>query len=203
MDETEMVQCASERAKIGIGFSKRNFLRFAGAMEKLKGILLKQGKPSDMWWRRLKSRRTDFSLRTCEPTGIARHDALSRERLQRYFQALGEIILSPNFHDQPCKIWNMDETGMTLAHKPSKVLAKKGAKAIHGKTSTSRELITVIACENAAGDYLPPHFVFLRKTRRKLNGYDIESAMEISSSIKGSNFSVSKSGWTKDGIAKL
>ena len=97
----------------------------------------------------------------------------------------------------------MDETGMTLAHKPSKVLAKKGAKSIHGKTSTSREMITVIACGNAAGEYLPPHFVFPGKTRRKLDGYDIESTMERSSSIKGANFSVSDSGWTKDGIAKL
>ena len=124
-EETEMVQCAAERAKMGIDFIKPNFLRFAGAMAKSKGILLKQGKPSDMWWRRLKSRRTDFSLRTPEPTGTARHVAMSRERLQRYFEALGEIVLSQNFHDQPCKIWNMYETGMTLAHKPSKVLGKK------------------------------------------------------------------------------
>ena len=45
----------------------------------------------------------------------------------------------PNFHNQPCKIWNMDETGMTLGHKPSKVLIKKGSKAINGKTSISLE----------------------------------------------------------------
>ena len=64
-------------------------------------------------------------------------------------------------------------------------------------------MITVIACGNAAGEYLPPHFVFPGKTRRKLDGYDIESTMERSSSIKGANFSVSDSGWTKDGIAKL
>ena len=48
---TEMVQCATERAKMNIGFVKLNFLGFAGSMAKSKGILLKQGKPSDMWWR--------------------------------------------------------------------------------------------------------------------------------------------------------
>jgi hypothetical protein len=82
-------------------------------------------------------------------------------------------------------------------------LAKKGTKALHGKTSSSRELITVIACGNAAGGYLPPHFVFPGKTKRKLDGYDIESTTGESCSIKGANFSVSDSGWTKDGIAKL
>ena len=92
---------------------------------------------------------------------------------------------------------DLDVTGMTLAHKPSEVLTKKGAKAIHGKTSTSRELITVIACGNAAGDYLhAAAFLFLGKTRRKLDGCDIESTMERSSSIKGANFSAFDSGWT-------
>ena len=46
------------------------------------------------------------------------------------------------------------------------------AKSIHGKTSTSRKMITVIACGNAAGEYLPPHFVFPGKTKQKLDGYD-------------------------------
>ncbi|XP_033731404.1 uncharacterized protein LOC117321034 [Pecten maximus] len=41
------------------------------------------------------------------------------------------------------------------------------------------------------------------KTKRKLEGYEIESVMDDDSSIKGANFSVSDSGWTKDGIAKL
>ena len=63
---------------------------------------------------------------------------------------------------------DLDVTGMTLAHKPSEVLTKKGAKAIHGKTSTSRELITVIACGNAAGDYLPPRFYFSGKPDESL-----------------------------------
>lgn len=97
----------------------------------------------------------------------------------------------------------MDETGVTLSHKPNKVIAKKGAKTIHGKTSTSRELVTVIACGNAAGFYLPPHFIIPGKTRRKLEGYDLESATVEGSSLKGANFSVSDSGWTKDGIARL
>ena len=79
---------------------------------------------------------------------------------------------------------DLDETGMTLAYKPSKVLTKKGAKAIYGYTSSSRELKTVIASGNAAGDYLPPHFVF----PGKLYCYYIASTMERSSSIKGANF---------------
>lgn len=202
-EESEMVDVAIKRANMGIGFSKPNFFRFAGAVAKAKGVALKSGRPSDMWWRRMKKRHPEFSLRSPEATSTVRHNAMSRDRLNRYFKALGEIVLSPNFHDQPSKIWNMDETGINLAHKPTKVIAKKGIKTLHGKTSSSRELITVIACANASGGFLPPHFVFPGKTKRKLESYDFEVATTQTSPIRGANFSVSDSGWTKDGIARL
>ncbi|XP_065934008.1 uncharacterized protein [Magallana gigas] len=116
---------------------------------------------------------------------------------------LGEIVLSPNFHDQPTKIWNMDETRISLAPKPTKVIAKKGIKTLHGKTSSFRELITVIACANAGVGFLPPRFVFPGKTKRKLESYDFEVATTPTSPIRGANVSVSDSGWTKDGFARL
>lgn len=88
--------------------------------------------------------------------------------MARYFHELGNIIQSLNLKDHPSRIWNIDETGITMSQKPNKVLAKKGAKTVHGKVSMSRELITVIACGNANGDYLPPHFVIPKKERGRL-----------------------------------
>lgn len=97
----------------------------------------------------------------------------------------------------------MDETGITMSHKSNKVLARKGSKIVYGKVSQSRELITVITCGNANGDYLPPHFVIPGKTKRKLEGYYLDAILEDGSSLRVSNISVSESGWTKDGIARL
>ncbi|XP_021363005.1 uncharacterized protein LOC110456536, partial [Mizuhopecten yessoensis] len=202
-DEKEMIKCAVQRADMGIGFSKSNFLRFAGSMANTRNISLRWAKPSDMWWRWLKRRHEGFSLRTPEATATVRHDAMSRDRMRLFFSELGKVVQTSNFKNNPGRIWNMDETGVSLSHKPSKVLAKKGAKAIHGKASTSRELVTVIACSNADGGYIPPHFVIPGKTVRKLEGYNIQSIREKESSLKGANFSVSDSGGTKDGIAKL
>lgn len=96
----------------------------------------------------------------------------------------------------------MDEMGLNVAHKPRQVIAKKGAKSIHGKTSGARETVTVIACGNAAGSYIPPHFIMPGKSKKKLHGYDTQSAGK-GSPIAGTNFSVSESGWTKDGIGRL
>ena len=95
----------------------------------------------------------------------------------------------------------MDETGVSMSHKPGKVVAQKGTKTVQGKAG-SRETITVIACVNAEGSTTPPHFIMLGKTRRSLQGYGIEE-IPRESAIKHANFSVSDSGWTKDGIARL
>jgi len=51
----------------------------------------------------------------------------------------------------------MDESGVQLNNKPGKVLAKKGARAVKSLTSGEKgETITVVACCNAIGNFLPP-----------------------------------------------
>jgi len=55
----------------------------------------------------------------------------------------------------------------------------------------------VIAAVNAEGRSLPPHFVVKGKTQRSLGSFQTEDAPE------GSTWSVSDSGWTKQGIMHL
>ena len=55
---------------------------------------------------------------------------------------------------------------------------------------------TVIACVNAKGATIPPHFVIPGKTKKKLHGYDLQSAN--TSSMAGANISISDSGWFSD-----
>lgn len=63
-------------------------------------------------------------------------------------------------------------------------------------------MITVIACANAMGQTVPPHFIMPGKTRRALHGYALEN-IDKNSTLRDAKFSVSESGWTKDGIARL
>lgn len=91
----------------------------------------------------------------------------------------------------------MDETGLQLDLKAKKIVAAKGAKYLHMRTSGNREMITVIACVNAAGTPLPPHIIPKGKTAKALQSFQTMDAPE------GTNWTVSDSGWTKQGIAKL
>lgn len=121
-DENQMIDCAIKKSQMGI-----DFLRFAGAMTESRGLKFKHGNPSDMWWCRFKSRHDTFSPRFPEATASVRHDDMTRQRMTRYFHKLGNIIQSQNLKDHPSRIWNMDETGITMSHKPNKVLARKGS----------------------------------------------------------------------------
>ena len=195
--ENELIQYAMKRADLGIGFLKKNFLWFAGKFAKEDNVFFTKGVATEKWWRGLKKRHPEFSLRSPEPTSSGRHMAMTRLRMSRYYAELKSVLEENNLKDRGTKIWNMDETGLSLSHKPPKVIAKKNSKSVHSKTSLSRELITVIACGNAEGVVIPSHVIIPGKTKRCLNGYDTMNAPS------GTNISVSDSGWTKVGIGLL
>lgn len=117
----------------------------------------------------------------------------------RYFvQFRCTSVLKENeLWDKPHLIWNMDETGLQLDHRPGKVIATKGSRYLHARTSGNRETITIIAAINAAGGTMPPHVIVKGKTRRSLNSFQLDDAPV------GTTWSWSDTGWTKQGIALL
>jgi len=66
-------------------------LKFVGGFADQKGIPFKKGSPSDMWWRRVKGRHNDFSLRSPEATAANRHSAMNKENITRYFSDHKEV----------------------------------------------------------------------------------------------------------------
>ena len=95
----------------------------------------------------------------------------------KYFQELKKEISQHGL--PPTQIWNMDETGIQLEHRPKKIVARRGSRYLHARTSGSRELITVIAACNASGTSIPPHLIVEEKTRLVLHGFDSEKAPVI------------------------
>lgn len=54
-----------------------------------------------------------------------------------------------------------------------------GSKVVHAKASATRELVTVVACGNAAKTFLSPHVIIPGKTKRALNSYDVQNAFHV------------------------
>jgi len=197
--ESKLVDYAVERSARGIGFGKKQFFEYATQLAEKHKIKFKSGsgRPSEKWWKLMKKRNERVRLRRPEPTASIRHMCMDASKVAKYFTALSNLMQSTGLTENPKQLWNMDETGLQLEHKPSRVVAEKGVRYLQARTSGNRETITVIACVNAAGGILPPHIIAKGKTKRALHSFDTQSAPE------GATWSVSERGWTKQGIARL
>ena len=195
--EKKLVDYASNRAALGTGFGKRPFLNYAHQFAEKHSVRFDKGVPSEHWWSGMKKRHPELRLRQPEGTASVRHRCMDPVKVAKYFHVMKEVLEEHDLKDSGIRIWNMDESGVQLEHKPGKIAARKGTKYLQSRTSGNRETITVIAAVNAQGRSLPPHFVVKGKTQRSLGSFQTEDAPE------GSTWSVSDSGWTKQGIMHL
>jgi hypothetical protein len=151
-----------------------------------KGVLCKKN-ISQGWFRRFRERNTYLRLRRGDPTASVRIDALSNvEALQHYFNVLKDVLEEHNLFDKPGQIYNVDESGMPLDHRPPKVLATKGQKKVRYRTSGNKSQITVIGCVNALGMAMPP---FVKFDAKNLN-VDWSKG-----EVPGTTYGLSKNGW--------
>ena len=123
-DERSLVDYACNRASMGIGFNKSNFLKYASAMARKRGNSFPKELPSEQWWRDMKKRHPDLSLRQQDPTSSVRIRALHPVKVFKFFSALKGTLVENNLINKPHCIWNTDETGCQLEHVPGNVVAR-------------------------------------------------------------------------------
>ncbi|GFO12466.1 tigger transposable element-derived protein 6-like protein [Plakobranchus ocellatus] len=114
------------------------------------------------WLKGFKSRHSQLSIRTPEPTSIARATAFNKTNVGPFFDKLKqpyeELSLTPE------RIYNVDETALSTSQKPQKVVAESRVKQVAQLVSHERgETIIMLGIINAIGNSLPPCLVFPRK----------------------------------------
>ena len=74
-----------------------------------------------------------------------------------FFGKLGAVYGKLNLISKPMQVYNSDETGVTIVHKPGKVLAELGRRHVYSVTSGEKgRTDTVLSCISASGFVLPP-----------------------------------------------
>ncbi|KAF2883719.1 hypothetical protein ILUMI_22447 [Ignelater luminosus] len=116
------------------------------------------------WMRHFLKRRRNISIRQPEACSLSRLTSFSPYNVGLFFDNLESVLRRiPQVADGN-RIFNLDESGVTTAHKPRKILAEKGSKQVNQCTSAGRgALVTICSIVSAAGTYLPPALVFPRK----------------------------------------
>lgn len=119
-------------------------------------------KAGKAWLYGFLKRHPNVTLRTPEPTSLARAMGFNRPAVQKYFSLLSEIL--EKYKITPNRIYNVDETAiMTVPKKRSRCLSLRGKRQVGCISSSERGiLVTVEICMNATGVFMPPMFIFPR-----------------------------------------
>ena len=160
-EEEELVQFLLRCSEIGYAKSRKQ------VMALVRRVLLKKGKNAPVtsgWWESFCSRHPNLTLRAPAPLSKARAAASDPAILDRYFDLLQEVLVKNGLLSQACQIFNMDETGMPLDATHVKVVTQKGDRNPIAPSSGDKSQITVVACVNAAGSFMPPMVIIDRKT---------------------------------------
>lgn len=109
------------------------------------------------------SQTPNISIREPEAINKAR-EAIKESSIRKWFIDLHIFLAERNsldILDDPSRILNADETGVSLSPKSGKVLAPKGYKNIYVvKKGNEKENITVLIVMTASGEICPPLVVF-------------------------------------------
>ena len=140
-------------------------------------VVIKKGMDvtvSPSWWRSFHQCHKELTLRDLEVLSHVRIAGADNSMLEKYFDLLETTLSESELNDQPCLIFNLDESGFLLSPKLLKIATQKGEKHPACITSNEKTQNTVLACVSAGGYALPPLVIFDRKTRRPVERYKVQ-----------------------------
>ena len=120
-------------------------------------------------------------------------DSVNKEIMDNYFSLLKDTLEKYDLLNNPSQIYNVDETGMPLDHRPPKIVTAKGQKKVRCRTSGNKSQITVIACVSAVGQVIPPFVIFDSKSLNQ---------QWTTGEVPGSRYGLSSSGWVETELFK-
>ena len=113
------------------------------------------------WYRAFMKRNPEITVRSAQSISCARAQCMNKPMVNAFFDMYEHEADLLNLRTSPQCIYNADETGLQLHLRPGKVLAAKGDKSVLQVTNSERgENVTVMACCNAAGNFIPPMVIF-------------------------------------------
>ncbi|XP_056645093.1 uncharacterized protein LOC130450623 [Diorhabda sublineata] len=119
------------------------------------------------WFQGFMKCHPDLSKRKAEGLSLARASGMNRQDVDKYFEMLLKVLTDNDLISKPERIYNMDESGIQVNNKTGRVIASKGAKCVNTVTSTEKgENVSLIACCNAEGTFLPPILILKGKYKK-------------------------------------
>lgn len=150
------------------------------------------GAPGRDWWERFRKRWPCLSERKPQNLSRKRAKAGDPDIINAWFDNLDKVFANIAFDPydplfMKNRLWNCDETAFSTCPTSTRILAKRGSRAVHEIGGDSgHQYITVHCCGSASGELLPPFILYKGKNMYK---------RWIEGGPAGALYGVSDSGW--------
>ena len=154
-------------ADMGYGIKRNTVMEMAFMIAERndRKHLFREGRAGHAWFEGFQRRHPKLTI--CSPQALACNTAIcanNRETVDEFFGKLGSVYGQLNLITKSMLIYNCDETGISVVHKPGKVIAELGHRNMYTVTSAERgKTHTVLSCVSASGYVLPPMIICPRK----------------------------------------
>ena len=134
--EAHLTEYCVVMADMGFGLTREGIMAMAYAIVEKTGRNhpFKSGHARRGWYEGFLSRLLNVPLRL----SYARALCANKERIDDFFAKLSAIFGRLNLISKPGQIFNADETGITIVHKQSKVIAQVGRRNVPALTSAEK-----------------------------------------------------------------
>ena len=177
-------------SEMGFGLTRDDILHLAFNMAELTGQShpFREGKAGRGWFEGFMSRRQNLTLRKPQPLSYCKALCANKETIDDFFGKFGGLYGRLNLISKPMNIYNADETGVSVVHKPGRVVAELGHSGVYSLCSAERgKTHTVLSCVSASGFVLPPLMVYPWKK-------SVPDHLRLGA-VPNTLFSNSQSGW--------
>jgi hypothetical protein len=123
--------------------------------------------PGAGWLRWFRRRHPKLALHSTQGLEVNRARGLCPENVRSFYHNLYTLYELHKYGLE--RIWNCDESGAQAGRNGggTLVFAKRGSRAVHSIISDEREWLSILACVNASGEYIPHFYIFKGKRMRR------------------------------------
>lgn len=164
--ELALEQYIVDSANLCMGMGKQDIMEIAYEYAKIIKCTIPQNwednkAASKDWYYGFMSRHSDLSLRTAQNVSMHRILSFNQTNVRLFYENLEKIMKKYNF--SPERIYNLDESSSLTVHGVVKIVARRGVRHVGQATSAERGVLcSLVGIVNAAGESLPPVYVFPR-----------------------------------------
>ena len=194
-EEDLLAKYLVDMADMGFGLSREDAMAMAFTIaEKTKRTHpFKDGFAGRGWYDGFKARHPKLTLRSPQPLSYCRALCSNKAIIDDFFAKLGGVYGRLNLVSKPMQIYNADETGVGIVHKPGKVIAQLGRRNVYSVTAAEKgKTHTILSCVSASGTTLPPLMVYPRKRC-------VPEKMK-EGAVSGTMFVTSENGWINQAL---